>query len=110
MCVPSLWHDKHRAAHTVRLRKVRSYLISYTTSARRGVLAHWYLRYITYVSIVTRSRHHLVQVSSANEQHEQQKQQKQQKQKQTGCGETRVSSLSPGPASTISVEVRIPVI
>ena len=30
MRVPSLWHDKHRAARTVRLRKVQSYLISYT--------------------------------------------------------------------------------
>ena len=72
---------------------------------------------MTHVPIVTHSRRHLVhaQVSNAercraNEQQKQQKQQKQKQPKQTGCGETRVSSLSPDPAGAASangVEVRI---
>ena len=72
---------------------------------------------MTHVPIVTYSRCHLVhtQVNKAERcrANEQQKQQKQQKQKQTGCGETRVSSLSPDPAgaaSTDGVEARVPVI
>ena len=75
---------------------------------------------MTHVPIVTCSRRHLVhaQVNKAercraNEPQKQQKQQKQKQQKQTGCGETRVSSLSPDPAgaaSTDGVEARIPVI
>ena len=72
---------------------------------------------MTHVPIVTRSCRHLAhaQVSKTDgcRANKQQKQQKQQKQKQTGCGETRVSSIFPDPAgatSADSVEARIPVI
>ena len=75
---------------------------------------------MTHVPIVTYSRRHLVHAQvnkaercSANEQQKQQKLQKQKQPNQTGCGKTRVSSLSPNPAGAASadgVEARILVI
>ena len=113
------WHDTRDAARTTRVRKMD------VLSDKLYTSLPLHLSYIIHVSIVTRSRRHLVraQVNKAdghtNEQQTQQKQektrnqQKQKQQKQTGGGKNCVSSLSPCPAGTASadgIEARIPVI
>ena len=130
VCVRPPLHESRIAARTARIRKVDVLYDTLFTSARRGSCTSapipLHLSYITHVSIVTRSRRHLVhaQVNKADEcrtneqQTQQQKekqhnQQKQKQQKQTGGSKNCVSSLSPNPAGAASadgVEARIPVI
>ena len=101
MRMPSLWCEKHRGACTTRLRKVKSYLMSYTHRCTAQSSCTWqaYPAPAPHVSIFDALTPH-AQVNKAdgcgaNEQQKEQKQQqkqKQQKQKHTGGGKTRVSA------------------
>ena len=112
MRMPSLWCEKHRGACTTRLRRVKSYLMSYThrcTAQSSCTLASLPCPCTSRIDIDALTPHAQVNKADgcgANEQQKQQKQktqqmqqkeqkqqqkQKQQKQKHTGGGKTRVS-------------------